>query len=211
MRMLKHALGLWLFSGFLATAAWALPLNYVEGTHYFPTAERLATQDDNIIEVVEMFSYSCPHCYRLEASVEQWKQSLPDNVRFVKVPAIFRDSWLEYARVFYAAEAMDLLDDLHPKLFKAIHVDNRRLNTEKQLLDFVEAQGVDREAFEKTMNSFSVKSKVKRALVMSQTSGITGVPAMIVNGQYRADAPSAGGMPELLDLVDFLIEQQAGN
>jgi thiol:disulfide interchange protein DsbA len=96
---------------------------------------------------------------------------------------------------------------LHPKLFSAIHVEKRRLTTEKQLLDFVEEQGVDRENFAKTMNSFSVKSKVKKALVMSQTSGITGVPSMVVNGKYRTDAPAAGSMEDMLKVVDFLIEQ----
>ncbi len=189
------------------SAASAVPMSYVEGTHYFPTAEKLATSDDNVIEVVEMFSYTCPHCFRLEPAIDEWKQSLPENVTFTKVPAIFRDSWLELAKVYYAAEATGDLELLHPKLFSAIHVDKRRLNTEEQLLDFVEEQGVDRESFAKMMNSFTVQSKVKKALVMSQTSGITGVPSIIVNGEFRTDASSAGSTEDLFLVVDKLIEQ----
>jgi len=187
----------------------ATPLAYVEGMHYKPTAQRIATSDEKVVEVVELFSYSCPHCFHLDPSVEEWKKTLPENVKFSRVPAIFRDSWLQLARVFYAAEATGDLEKLHPLIFNAIHVEKRRLQTEEELLDFVAEQGIERDAFEKTMNSFSVKGKVKKALVMSQTSGITGVPSMIVNGQYIVDAPMAGGMPELLKVVDFLIQQES--
>lgn len=207
MRKLMNTFAAGVFMTLFTTAASAVPMSYVEGTHYFPTAEKLATSDDNVIEVVEMFSYTCPHCFRLEPAIDEWKQTLPENVTFTKVPAIFRDSWLELAKVYYAAEATGDLAMLHPKLFSAIHVDKRRLNTEEQLLDFVEEQGVERESFAKMMNSFTVKSKVKKALVMSQTSGITGVPSMIVNGEFRSDASSAGSAEDLFKVVDKLIEQ----
>ncbi len=209
MMKLMKTLATGLFLGLVSTAASAVPMNFVEGSHYFPTTEKLATSDDNKIEVVEMFSYTCPHCFRLEPDVAKWKETLPENVHFVKVPAIFRDSWLELAKVYYAAEAMGDLDKIHSKLFNAMHVEKRRLTTEDQLLDFVAEQGIDRDAFKKTMNSFSVKSKVKQALVMSQTSGITGVPSFIVNGAYRTDATTAGGVPELFQVVNFLIEKSA--
>lgn len=187
----------------------AMPVAYVEGVHYKPTAQRIATSDKNVVEVTELFSYSCPHCFNLDPQVEQWEKTLPENVVFSRVPAIFRDSWLQLARVFYTAEATGDLEKLHQRLFSAIHVEKRRLQTEEQLLDFVAEQGIDRENFAKTMNSFAVKSKVKKALLLSQTSGITGVPSMIVNGKYIVDAPMAGGMPELLKVVDFLIQQES--
>ncbi len=207
MRKMIKTLAAGLMFGLVSTTAWAVPMSFVEGTHYFPTAEKLNMAEDDKVVVVEMFSYTCPHCFALEPEVEAWKESLADDVEFVKVPAIFRDSWLELAKVYYAAEATGDLAMLHPKLFSAIHVDKRRLNTEDQLLDFVEEQGVDREAFAKAMNSFSVKGKVKNALIMSRTSGITGVPAFIVDGSYRTNASSAGGAENVFDVVDMLIEQ----
>lgn len=207
MRKFVNTLAAGLLAGLMSTSAWAVPMSYVEGTHYFPTAEKLSTTDAEKVVVVEMFSYTCPHCFALEPEIEEWKKTLSDNVEFVKVPAIFRDSWLELARVFYAAEATGDLAMLHPKLFNAIHVGKRHLSTEDQLLDFVEEQGIDRDAFLKTMNSFSVKGKVKQALIMSRTSGITGVPSFIVNGEYRTDASSAGSAEDLFKVVDMLIEQ----
>ncbi len=186
----------------------AMPLAFIEGVHYQATSKVQPTSDENIIEVVELFSYSCPHCFRLDPQIAEWKKTLPANVKFVHVPAIFRDSWLQLAKVFYAAEATGDLEKLHPLIFNAIHVEKKRLTTETELLDFVAEQGIDRDAFEKIMNSFSVKSKVKKALVMSQTSGITGVPSMIVNGKYRTDATAAGSAESIFGVVDFLIQQE---
>lgn len=196
-------------ASFLPLAGMATPLAYVEGVHYKPTAQRIATSDQNIVEVIELFSYSCPHCFNLDPQVNEWEKTLPANVAFSRVPAIFRDSWLQLARVFYTAEATGDLEKLHSVIFNAIHVEKRRLETEEQLLDFVAEQGIDRDMFAKTMNSFSVKGKVKKALLLSQTSGITGVPSMIVNGKYIVDAPMAGGMPEMLKVVDFLVQQES--
>lgn len=205
-RMVKAAL--FFAASMLPLVTMAMPEAFIEGVHYKATPTRLATSDDNKIEVIELFSYSCPHCFRLDPQVHEWKETLPENVTFKQVPAIFRDSWLQLARVFYAAEATGDLEKLHPLIFNAIHVEKRRLQTEDQLLDFVAEQGIDRDGFEKMMNSMTVKAKVKKALVLSQTSGITGVPAMIVNGQYRTDAPLAGGMDQMLRTVDFLIQKQ---
>lgn len=202
-KLLIPALALMPLSGAAIAAEFEL------GEHYAKTAEKLATSaEDGKVEVIELFSYSCPHCFRLESQISQWKAELPDYVEFRQVPAIFRDSWLQLARVFYAAEERGELEQLHTKLFSAIHVDKQRLDTEDSLLDFVEAQGIDRDAFEKTMNSFAVKTQVKKALIMSQTSGITGVPAMIVNGEYRTDAVQAGSMNAMIDVVDYLVEQE---
>jgi len=198
-----------LLASLISFSSFAMPLAYVEGVHYKATAQRIPTSDDSRVEVMELFAFSCPHCNNLEPLVHEWQKTLTDNVSFSQVPAIFRESWMQLAKVYYAAEVTGDLEMLSPLLFKSFHVDKRYLNTEDQLLDFVAEQGINREDFAKTMNSFAVKSKVKRALVISQTSGITGVPAMIVNGKYRTDATLAGSMEDMLKVVDFLIQQEA--
>ncbi|AFJ02763.1 Periplasmic thiol:disulfide interchange protein DsbA [Methylophaga frappieri] len=183
--------------------------DFQQGQHYEETGTQMPRNDSSKVQVMELFSYSCPHCFRLDPLVSDWKQTLPENAEFQLVPAIFRDSWLQLARVYYAAEQTGDLPQLHDKLFHAIHVDKRRLNTEDDLLDFVEEQGIDREKFAKQMNSFTVQTKVKKALVISRTSGITGVPSMIVDGKYRTDAPQAGSMEAMLEVVDYLVEKAA--
>ena len=193
----------------VTVTAQAVPMSYVEGTHYFPTAEKQPVSvDDGQVEVVEIFSYTCPHCFRLESEINPWKEKLPEGVKFVKVPAIFSESWKTLAKAYYAAEITGDLEMLHPKIFNAMQVERRNLLSDERMLDFVEEQGIDRDEFEKMMNSYAVQGKVKKAMAMSQTSGITGVPAIIVNGKYRTDASTAGGMDKLLDLTDWLIEQE---
>ncbi len=204
--IIKSALKISLF--LLSFTLIAAPMAFIEGVHYASTAKRMATKDNNVIEVIELFSYSCPHCFRLNPKVMKWKETLPENVKFAHIPVIFRDSWLQLAKVFYAAKVTGNLEKLHSLLFNAIHIDKRQLTTEEALLDFVTEQGIDRDMFKKTIDSFAVKSKVKQASVMSQSSGITGVPSMIVNGKYRTDATMAGGMDDMLDVVDFLIQKE---
>jgi thiol:disulfide interchange protein DsbA len=206
-KMVKAAL--FLTIAIVPLTSMAMPEAFIDGVHYTATPTKLATSDESKVEVVELFSYSCPHCFQLEPEVKKWKETLSENVSFVQVPAIFRDSWMQLARVFYAAEATGDLETLHSLIFNAIHVNKRRLQTEEQLLDFIAEQGIDRDNFEKMMNSMTVNLKVKKAQVLSKKSGVTGVPSMIVNGQYRTDAPLAGGMTEMLNTVDFLIQKQA--
>jgi thiol:disulfide interchange protein DsbA len=193
----------------LPISGYSMPEAFIDGVHYKSTAQLLATSSEENVEVIEMFSYACPHCFHLDPLVEEWKKTLPENVVFVAVPAIFRDSWLELAKLFYTAEATGDLETLHPLIFNAIHVEKRRMVTEEDMLNFVADQGIDRENFVKMMNSFAVKGKVKKALMMSQLSGITGVPAMIVNGKYISTGPMAGGHPNLLKAVDFLVQKES--
>ncbi len=197
---------LFVLASMVSLTALSMPFAYIEGEHYKKTQELLATQSEDKIEVVEMFFYGCPHCFSLETSVEQWKKKLPENVTFHYVPAVFKDSWAPLARAYYAMEKMDLLDKLHTPLFEAIHFEQRRIYTDEAIIDFMEEQGVDRDAFEAAMNSFAVKTAVNKAKKITDASGISGVPALIVNGKYMTGAALAGGEEEIFDVVDFLIQ-----
>ena len=189
-------------------SAMAMPEAFIDGVHYKSTARLLSTSADDKVEVVEMFSYACPHCYHLEPHVEAWKKTASDNVVFIQMPAIFRDSWLELAKLYYTAEATGDLEKLHPLIFKAIHEEKRKMLTEEHMLDFAADNGIDRDSFAKMMKSMTVQSKVKKALLKSQLSGITGVPAMIVNGKYISSTTMAGGEDELFKAVNFLVQKE---
>lgn len=194
---------------FSAMLAMAFPAAYVEGEHYKANTQRLAVSDNTIAEVVELFMYTCPHCYHLEPEVEDWKKSIDDKVHFVQVPAVFSPKQIPLATAFYAAEALGLSEKLHPLLFEAIHEDGLHLATETQILDYVSRQDIDRGSFEKMMKSFAVKTKVKKAAALTKMSGISGVPAFIVNGQYHTSGPMAGSVEAIFDVVDFLVDQSA--
>jgi thiol:disulfide interchange protein DsbA len=103
----------------------------------------LPTDAKGKIEVVEFFWYECPHCYALEPALEAWVKTLPSDVEFRRVPATFNDRWNISARVFYALEAMGLLDKLHRPLLDAIHKDRLRITDEAQLSAWLQGKGVD--------------------------------------------------------------------
>ena len=203
--MIKTAL----FSLLLLTVgiAQAIPLAYVQGQHYQTTKSLLPVVDDTQKEVVELFMYTCPHCYHLEPEVEDWKKSIDSSVHFIQMPAVFSDAQKPLAAAFYAAQAMGVHDKLHPLFFDAIHEDGLQLNSNKAILDYVEQQGIDRASFDKMMSSFAVKTKVKKAAVYTKMSGVGGVPSFVVNGRYYTSGPMAGSIENLFNVVDYLVEQ----
>ncbi len=186
----------------------ATPLAYVEDVHYKKTEQLQTRSDTSKVEVVELFFYGCPHCFNLEPYVEDWKETLPEDVSFRYVPAVFKESWAPLAKAFYAADKLGVLDKLHPLFFNAIHLDGQRIYTEEAIADFVAEHNIDRDKFLSAMNSFSVKTKVNKAQKMTNTSGITGVPSLIVNGKYFTGASLAGSEEEIFTVVNFLIDQE---
>jgi protein dithiol oxidoreductase (disulfide-forming) len=95
------------------------------------------------IEVVEFFSYGCPHCYSFEPLLEPWVKKLPADVAFRRVPAAFNASWEGLAKIFYALEASDQLEAMHKRVFAAIHVQRQKLDKESDIAAFVKSAGGD--------------------------------------------------------------------
>jgi thiol:disulfide interchange protein DsbA len=152
------------------------------------------------IEVLEFFWYGCIHCYNLEPRIETWLKKLPADVEFRRVPAVFNERWAHDAAIFYAFEAMGLLDKLHKPFFDAIHRDRLRTDHAPALNQWLEKQGVDLKKFEATVKSFGVQSKTRRAVRMTADYKIDGTPAMAVHGRYTV--PSGDTM---LDTVNELV------
>lgn len=135
------------------------------------------------IEVLEFFSYSCPHCNAIEPLVRDWAKTLPDNVVLRPVPVAFNASMGDLQKLYYALEALDRLD-LHEKVFQAIHQERKRIYTASAITDWVASQGVDRKAFEDVFNSFGVQSKASRANELVKAYNIEGTPSIAVGGKY---------------------------
>ena len=136
--------------------------------------------------MLEFFWYGCIHCYNLEPKLETWLKTLPKDVEFRRVPAVFNDRWAHDAAIFYAFEALGLLDKLHRPFFDAIHRDRLRTDNWHNLSAWLEKQGVDVKKFESTIKSFGVQSKTKRAIRLTSGYKIDGTPAMAVHGRYGA-------------------------
>ena len=160
------------------------------------------------IEVVELFWYACPHCYQLEPHLDRWKESLPEDVVFVRLPAIFSPRWEPLARAYYAAELLGVVDRVHKPLFEAIHDKRRNLNDPANLAAFFEEHDVSREEFQRIWNSFGLTARVNRARELSQRYGVQSVPTLIVNGKYYTQGGLTGSHAATLQVVDHLIERE---
>lgn len=158
------------------------------------------------IEVLEFFSYSCPHCKAIEPLVEKWRQTLPDGVVFKDVPVAFNASMRDLQRLYYALQAMGRLD-LHPLVFKAIHDEHKQLFEAKDITDWVAAQGVDRKAFADVFNSFGVETKIKRADELTKSYHIDGTPSFAIGGRYVTSPSHMGSYQGAVDETDKLVKQ----
>lgn len=173
--------------------------------------EPTTTPNPARIEVIDFFWYGCPYCNLFEPQLESWLASKPDNVDFIRVPAVIRPGWSNHARAFYTAESLGILDQLHERLFVAIHEEDQDLNDMDELAAIFSEQGIDRARFEKTFNSDEVNRKVQEAGRLTRRYGIDSVPAIVVNGRYRTNPVLAGGASRILDAVNELIASEQKN
>jgi thiol:disulfide interchange protein DsbA len=159
------------------------------------------------IEVVEFFWYSCPHCNAFEPKLAAWLKNLPADVAFRRVPVAFRDDFVPQQRLFFTLEAMGKVDELHAKVFHAIHVERQPTNREDGILAFAQKNGLDRAKFQELYNSFSVSTKARRAKQLQDQYQVDGVPAMGVAGRFYTDATMTGSMDRALQAVDYLVAE----
>lgn len=173
------------------------------GKDYTLISPAQPTEDAGKIEVLEFFSYGCPHCADFNPLVTAWAAKLPGDVVFRKVPITFgRAAWANIARLYYALKVTGDLDRLESDVFKAIHNDRINLFEEKPLLEWVAKKGVDQKKFAEAFNSFGVMSQVKRGDQMAQAYKIQGVPALAVDGKYLVGGKDFN---EQLAIADKLI------
>lgn len=179
------------------------------GVDYEVMAEPQPTFGQGGIEVAEVFAYTCIHCANLQPVLNQWKPNIASDVRFVYVPGVFGGISDNFARGYYAAEAMGLVEKTHDAMFRAVLIE-RSFQTAsiEEIADWYAKQGANRDTFLSTMQSFAVTAKLNRARQFALRSGVQSTPTMIINGKYRAVATGDRGMQGLLDTVDFLVAKE---
>jgi thiol:disulfide interchange protein DsbA len=187
---------------FLAAALVALPLGAPAQGQYNELKPAVPVEGTGKIEVLEFFWYGCIHCYNLEPALEAWIKTLPKDVEFRRVPAVFNERWGLDASIYYAMEALGLVDKLHRPLFDAIHKNRLRTDNQQEFSEWLTRQGVDAKKFIQTVQSFGVRSKARRAVQLTVDYKIDGTPAMAVHGRYTIPA-----QPDLFKVVDSLVDR----
>lgn len=182
---------------------------FQEGVHY----ERLVpvqgtSSPPDKIEVAELFWYGCLFCYRMDAYIEDWEGRQPQEVNFIHIPAVWDPTMETHARLFLTLEALGELEAAHRDIFRAIHTEQRLLLRLGDQERFAEKYGIDAEDFRNAYRSFSVESNLKRIKDLMRRYRILAVPALVVNGKYVVRGAQGSNMPELLEVVDELVQRE---
>ncbi len=183
-----------------------------EGIDFITLDKRLAVDaPQGKIDVIDFFWYSCPHCNAFEPRLEAWIKRLAGDVSLRRVPVAFRDSFVPQQRLYYSIEAMGKVEDLHRKVFHAIHVERQALDNQERIADWIEKQGQDKAKFLETYNSFSVQTKARRATQLQNDFKVQGVPSIGIAGRFYTDGSLAGTMERALQVTDYLIGEARRN
>lgn len=204
-------------TSFIATPAQAQgaasPLSkWQEGRHYRRVSPAIPTNvPRGKVEVIEIFWYGCSHCYTLDPFLERWKKNgKPAHVEFVRVPVTWNANATLHARLFYTLQALKQDERLHTKVFDTIFRQGNSLigrdeaATLEIMVDWARKNGVQEKAFRDAWNSMWVATKLRQADDIVRRYRAEGTPFMAVNGRYATDLGMAGGVPQMLELINAL-------
>jgi len=185
------------------TAAGAQELQ--EGRNYFRSKVPLPVETGKKIEVIEFFSYGCPHCADLEPILQPWIKSLPADVQVRRVPVLFNESWIPLAKVFFTLDALGEDARLSPEVFTAIHKGGINLAKEKTFFDWAATKGLDRKKVEDMYASFAIAGRINRAKQQAQLYNIQSVPTLIVDGKFMTASDKVGGHANIPSALNALV------
>jgi thiol:disulfide interchange protein DsbA len=158
------------------------------------------------VEVLEFFTYACPHCAAFEPIVGPWARSLPADVVFRRVPVSFLFNAENFSRTYYSLETIGMVDAMQAKIFNAVHVDKQRLDKPEDIAALVAKNGGDAAKFLAAFKSFSVATSVARAKKVQADYKVEAVPMLTIQGRYYTSPSQAGGGPQALAVTDALID-----
>ena len=192
LRIMVLLSGLLLASACTAKSAAPAPAPYTEGKQYVVLpAPHQRYSPEGKVEVAEVFSYGCIHCAQFAPLAQQLRKSLPKGAVLKLVPAPFSAEWLPFARAYYAADKLGVVERTHLALFQAKFDAHYPINTMGELADFYAREGVDRAAFMAAATSPAATAKLKGDLLLIQQWGVDSTPTMVVNGKYRITGVSS--------------------
>ena len=192
----------------LPAASFAQATEFKNGADFITLDKPVAVDvADGQIEVIEFFWYGCPHCNSFEPQLDAWSKKQSKDVVLKRTPIAFRPDFEPQQRLYYVLEAMGKVDELHKKVFYALHIEKQALNTPETIVQWVEKQGVNKTKFLELYNSFSVSTKARKATQLQNAFQVDGVPALGIAGRYYTSGSMAKSMERALQVADYLVGQ----
>lgn len=194
----------------------AVPAKWQPGTNYTQLeAPQPTAAAKGKVEVLEIFWYGCGHCFVLDPALESWKAGKPGYVEFTRVPVVWGPAHAQHAKLFYTLHALKR-DDLHAKVFAAIHEGGQMLAAADEVAarelqrKFLVDNGVTAKDFDAAYDSMTVATQLRRAESLTRAYQVASVPIIVVNGKYSTGVSLAGGIPQLLNLINDLAASEKG-
>lgn len=199
----------------------SLAQDVVEGREYKLIVPAQTPESAGKIEVIEFFSYACPHCAEFEPDLQAWLKRKPRDVDYRAIPMVFRQEWKAPAKLYFTLEAMGLVDKYHAKVYDAIHKERKDLFTDQGVKDWAKSVGIDPAKFNEAYDSFGIDAKLQRAATVGRDYGVQFTPALAVNGKFitgpsMVTSPPGGGQgsrldyPRFFSVLDQLIDMARG-
>lgn len=182
----------------------------IDSSKYKEVKDPLTVSTGDKIEVLELFWFGCGHCFALEPGIKNWLSDKPENVEFVKMPAIFSSNlWEFHGKSFYTMKALDVPAEAYDEFFNHIHVKRLTISNTDQLSTFLLAYGKSEEEVTAAFNSFAVDNQVRAAKKATRQAGATGVPTLVIDGKYTTSQSLAGSTDEMFNVIDQLVVKAA--
>jgi len=181
---------------------------YQEGVHYDLITPNIQTGISDRVVVTEFFSYGCGHCFNFEPMLAAWEKRQPENIVVQRSPIAWNAGARLLAKVYYTASVLDVMDPMHDAIFRAMHLQRKRLATPEAFRAVFVDNGIDAGEFDKAFDSFGVNSMVRQADARMRGARINGTPSLMVNGKYRIDTRKAGSQANMLKIAEFLAEKE---
>ena len=176
-----------------------------EGREYTRIRNPVPVETGNKIEVIEFFSYGCPHCGEFEPILDAWLKTVPPDVQFRRVPVMFQDRWAPLAKIYYTLDALGEEARLSPEVFVAIHGKGLPLWQEKAFFDWAASKGLDRKKVEDMYNSFAIAGKMNRARQPAELYRVQSVPLVVIDGKFITASDKVGTHAMMPPVMDALI------
>jgi len=156
------------------------------------------------VDVVEFFSFACPHCFAFERPLEAWLARRPPQLRFRRSPVPFQRNFRNFQPMWFALEALGLAGTMPRTIFDAVHRDGLGLDTPADIAGFMARHGVDPERFMSVFSAPATAARVEQADRLFDASGAGSVPTLMVQGRFLTSPWMARGGARALDVVEAL-------
>lgn len=157
------------------------------------------------IEVIEFFSYACPHCANLEPMLDGWVDDLGENVEFKRVHIAIDTLTTRLAKAYLVLESQGLLEENHRRVFDAIHERNITFLSDEQLAEFVHGRGIESDRFLNALNGRFVSRSIESSRQFAVDTRTLGVPALLIANKYQVTA--RGGNRQMLATAQWLVDE----